>query len=181
LLIALAVLGLIASLTIPAVVKNIEETTRKAVFKETLSAIGDILYEGYQDGSLRRVALKDRALTEKLRQKLNYTKFCPTNAMTEGCLDPVDNPSGDNPWGPGFVLPNGAVIFGYHQDSSRSIGNFAIDWNGAKPPNLLYLDTIVFTTCYEKDATVSGQTCRHGGVIQEGWGSNQDTFFKLYR
>ena len=50
LLIALAILGLIATFTIPKVLNSTDTASKQAVFKETLGMLSEIQYEAVQTG-----------------------------------------------------------------------------------------------------------------------------------
>ena len=52
---SLAVLGLIAGLTVPSVVNSIEISKQKAVLKEDIQAISQIIQEGYLDGTFASI------------------------------------------------------------------------------------------------------------------------------
>jgi prepilin-type N-terminal cleavage/methylation domain-containing protein len=55
LLVSLAVLGLIAGLTVPSVVNSVDISRQKAVLKEDIQAISQITQEGYLDGTFESI------------------------------------------------------------------------------------------------------------------------------
>jgi prepilin-type N-terminal cleavage/methylation domain-containing protein len=55
LLVSLAVLGLIAGLTVPSVVQSVEKSKRKAVLKETIQAMSEIIQGGYLNGDFSAI------------------------------------------------------------------------------------------------------------------------------
>jgi prepilin-type N-terminal cleavage/methylation domain-containing protein len=134
LLIAVAILGFIAILTLPNIIRTVETQQKKAVFKETIANLQITLIEGMNSGKAG-----DDLFTFQT-QKMNATKVCPNNGETQGCI------SGTPHWEfteGAYVLPNGAVIggFGYGRSVSTD-DSFVIDWNGSRPPNTLGEDVL---------------------------------------
>src|SRR5688572_255419 len=106
LLIALGILGVIATFTIPKVLQNQQSSEKKAVFRETIAALSDITYTGNISGELTR-----DNISTFIFQKMNAVTICPADASTQGCW-PNTHPSfnaGETTEG-GATLHNGAVI-----------------------------------------------------------------------
>ena len=145
LLIALAILGLIATFTIPKVIQSVDASHQRALIKDTYSALNQILYEGHLDGTIRNQAdFKAAAI-----QKLNAVQVCNTNVVTENCASAsMWDPNGDDLGQAGFVLPNGAVIYGIDNSGFRA-DVIIVDVNGPAPPNERHEDSWGFVTCYE--------------------------------
>jgi hypothetical protein len=136
LLIALLVLGLLATFTLPKVLTSLSNQTIKANGKEAVSTLSAVLYEGWQTGAIRTgtAASQFNGVLNFLKQRLNYTRFC---AWME-----VDGPCGGNPFlemGSGysrFILPSGAMITVYGTPIYTPTDfHFFIDANGNLPPN----------------------------------------------
>jgi prepilin-type N-terminal cleavage/methylation domain-containing protein len=154
LLIALAILGVIATFSIPKVLQSQNDTKRKAVFKETMATIVATLYAGSQNGMLQNSA----AVTPFYMDNINAVKTCPNSALAEGCwTGPPDiGEAGE----PGLKLANGAEICSLNGDDNGD-GNisadFVIDWNGPNAPNQVGEDRIYMVMC------ISGSDC--GGTF----------------
>jgi prepilin-type N-terminal cleavage/methylation domain-containing protein len=140
LLIALAILGVIASLAIPSVIKNIDEAQNEAKFKEAIALLEQIGNEAYMEGVYGRVRWHyfiDRA---------NVIKACSNNGLTEGCTANIAANSGDEAKQRAFVLANGVVVGGI--DSATGYNQFFegeswfIDINGTEGPNTYGQDVI---------------------------------------
>src|ERR1051325_8786269 len=80
LLIALAILGVIATFTIPKVLQAMQDNQRKAVFKEVIASLSGINYEGWTTKQLTPSTAQNFILS-----RVNAVKICNTNAQTEGC------------------------------------------------------------------------------------------------
>jgi prepilin-type N-terminal cleavage/methylation domain-containing protein len=125
LMVSVAVVGVIATLTVPVVMNNVQEGKKKAVFKETISAIGQIVYEGVSNGELEQGVDMEAYLVAKL----NGVKTC-TGAAGGACVQVV---RAANYPTKGVQLSNGATIDFYDYLSTDKVAY--IDWNGDVPPN----------------------------------------------
>jgi prepilin-type N-terminal cleavage/methylation domain-containing protein len=144
-LIALAILGIVMSVAIPTLATQRENVAKKAVFKETLKTLEDIMREGFASGDydINTVTRADYFLS-----KINAVKTC-RNTVSDGCWDAIKG--GPLPEGgeAGFVLHNGVVLTGLDGALPATDGNTAyIDWNGTKPPNQLGEDQLWITMCF---------------------------------
>ena len=84
LLIALAILGLIATFTIPKVLQSVGNGSRTAIFEESVAALSELTYEGVLNGEFGSPG----ALTPVASfyvNRLNGSIVCASNASTEGC------------------------------------------------------------------------------------------------
>ncbi|MGE0200139.1 MAG: type II secretion system protein [Candidatus Melainabacteria bacterium] len=152
LLIALAILGVIATFTVSKILTVQNSGQRQAVLKETYSAINTILLEARLDGSINYSA---PTVYTTLTTRLNAVKLCPTNATTEGCFShdttipfPVERTE------PGFILASGATVAGINNGSSYE--GFAIDYNGPDGPNQDGQDQLYMT--FNINATPMAET-----------------------
>ena len=134
LLIALAILGLIATFTIPKILQSTQTQSRDAVLKETVATLSDILYQGTLSGELTSANINEYFLS-----RLNAVEVCDTNANAQDCWDLSEMGTGNSalPNTPGVVLPNGAVIVGF-ENSVNAEGErlLDIDSNGVAGPNI---------------------------------------------
>jgi prepilin-type N-terminal cleavage/methylation domain-containing protein len=135
LLIALAILGVIATFTIPKVLNSQQADKKKAVIRETIGALNDITYQAV----MKRDGLDDDTFYSYFESRLNYVKVCPNNVATEGC------------WPQAFTTPNTSDYQGFKLHNGASLSSFtvccvygsgqegnlvSIDWNGEDPPNV---------------------------------------------
>lgn len=150
LLIALAILGEIASFTIPKILSAQQNGQRIATFKETIGSLSAITYMGYLQGDLTT-----SNVTSYYTSKLNAIKICPNNAYTEGCWT---QPGGDME--PGFVLHNGATLSGFNNTGPGN--GILLDWNGAAGPNVEGDDIIQLQICF-------GSPCWYGAKAGTVW------------
>jgi prepilin-type N-terminal cleavage/methylation domain-containing protein len=79
LLVSLGVLGLIAGLTIPTIVNAVETSKRKALFRETVQIVAQVVQQGVLSGELT----PDDAGETYMIDHLNATKVYPTEACVE--------------------------------------------------------------------------------------------------
>lgn len=160
LLVALLILGEIATFTIPKILNSQQNGQRIAVFKETYSTISELTYRGYLMGSIAAGSNGGY-----LRNNMNSVKICPDNSSTQGCwTQPGDVTEAGEP---GLILHNGATISGLN-DSPGGPGNaFLIDWNGPASPNIEGTDQLFLLMCYGSSpcsTLSSGSTVKPGTV-----------------
>ncbi|MFM7389212.1 MAG: hypothetical protein ACKO34_01140, partial [Vampirovibrionales bacterium] len=150
-LISLAVLGLIAALTLPSVFNNIAKAKRVAVLKETQQILQDVLTSGIQSGNIQPgdgLGPITQANRSYIRSKLNAIKVCPTNPVAERCLGSVANTMDPHTEsflsGSGYaqILPNGVTVSsGGNGVASGQL--LVIDVNNISGPNTVCLNTLV--------------------------------------
>lgn len=150
-LISLAILAIIYSMCIPLVL-NPSSNAKKAVFLEVINTLNDITYTGIASDELTVSNPGSYIL-----RRVNAAKVCPTNSETEGCWTVTPNTPGydTETQEPGFVLHNGAVVFGLADCCDRDAlapgeaeNAIVVDWNGANGPNLVGDDRLLLLQCY---------------------------------
>lgn len=149
LLIALGILGVIATFTIPKILASQQNSKRTAVFRETVAAVNEAGYQGLLTGQLTSTNHGTYILDH-----LNAIKVCRTNAQSEDCF-PQDAP--ETSWEvtePGVILANGATVTGLSDGAGVQDG-VVIDWNGADAPNQGGDDQMFLEFCY-------GSGCANG-------------------
>jgi len=192
-LIALAILGVIAAITVPALISitnkhnYVNGLKRATLILKT--ATSEIMAEnsGTMLNALPNDINADEQIRDKYCTKLSCIKKC-TNSLTEGCwANSVKNLNGTTATVPdassvnnsGAVLSNGMTIlfsfFGnacsgenYHDAVSGahvSCSELYIDINGLKPPNTKGRDVFYFYT-YNKGIVPDGVV----NAIYSGWG-----------
>jgi prepilin-type N-terminal cleavage/methylation domain-containing protein len=156
LLIALAILGAIATFVIPKVLQSQQESKKKAVFRETLSALYEVMNTGIKTG-----AINANTGGTYILNHLNGIKVCRTDSSSEGCWnDGIQGVPGGSPplgvpsWNPGVVLANNANIVGiidpgYMGDcfGPTYVIGVVVDWNNTAGPNALGDDQLVLYLC----------------------------------
>ena len=121
LLVSLAVLGLIAGLTVPSIITSVQQAKKKAVFKEDFQALTSIISAGVLNGDFENITTWDvvnqngaGSITNYFTQKLNAVRQCLTTDYTSiGCTT-----NGGGTWGGDdqnkhngrWVMPNGSKI-----------------------------------------------------------------------
>lgn len=161
-LVALAILGVIATFTVPKLLHMQAETQKKAFFKQTLTAISEALNDARLNNELTFANQSSVILN-----KLSVAKLCPTNAQTEGCWTQPHFDSASSM--PGALLYQGAAINGFNIPVDNGGGQWAayffIDLNGASEPNLEGEDQLVMCYCFGSVTWNNGQGW---GVIRPG-------------
>lgn len=143
LLIALVLLGLIATFTIPKILGSSDSGQKQAIFKETLSAIQLAFNQAALNGELR-----DTLDYDLMKEYLNHVQACPVRCDSN-CSDPAQDKNDE----PGLLLHNGATICGFNQTFSANNPNenVTVDWNGPDGPNTEGDDYILIKLIYNPD------------------------------
>ena len=146
LLIALLILGVIATFTIPKVLQTQIDSQKKSTFRETLAMMHDIIYQG----TLTKEMTRTNPDTY-LMSRINAIKQCPVASGAQGCWthfeDKLACPQGLSQ--PGVILSNGAIITGLDDPGATGEFMFTIDWNGAEGPNQQGDDQLWLRTNYD--------------------------------
>jgi prepilin-type N-terminal cleavage/methylation domain-containing protein len=136
LLIALAILGIIATFAIPKVLQSQQDSKKKAIFRETLAALSDATYMGTVTHELDS-ATTGATMRAYYSKRLNYVKAC-TASITEGCFATTDVASCQDT--SGYLLHNGAGLDEFEGPTLEPGGGIwrglCVDWNGTQGPNL---------------------------------------------
>ena len=118
LLVSLGVLGLIAGLTVPSIINSVEKSKNKAMQKEAIQVISQIIQAGYFNGDFQEITNWDGEdpnsdLVQYFTKKLN-AKHCPKGTVTEPCNHKLlyysDVTNYHNNHSLRWVLPNGTQI-----------------------------------------------------------------------
>jgi hypothetical protein len=170
-------MGLLVTFTVPKVIHEVGEQQKKAVGKETITALHDALYSGWQEGKLNSSTTLTQ-LGDYLATKLNITRDCPVGRPANDCVTSYPPYSFSNAERV-LILPNGAWINIHFVKNYISGGwtgmCFLIDYNGATGPNIdplfggaaLSSDvvTVFFNPSQQKVTAVAS---RHGSNHQAG-------------
>ena len=143
LLVSLGVIGLLAALTGPGLMNNVQLARQKAIYKETFTAISLILKSGVDTGEIG--TNNTNGLVALMDAKLNAPSKCLA-AATDGapsCLYTTANGESNyiktsfDRW----TLSSGAV-FGIRRGVNVAWHEAFIDVNGSQPPNIRDQDMI---------------------------------------
>lgn len=165
-LITLAIIGIVAALTIPALINQTQNREIVVAFKKDFSDLSNALTMIQKDnGSIAgSIGSNGPGFIAVLRNYVNFAKVCSSNSYSEGCADytgissaNVKMLNGTNFWWPGLfafsgaVLPNGSVIIlnNFYPNCTLTglidVGvctQITIDANGPKPPNIYGKDIL---------------------------------------
>ena len=133
-LVSLAVLGLIAGLTVPSVVASVEKQKTRAVFKEAYQIVTSITQAGQISGDFAGITDWDmvnssnpQGIVGYVTSKLNYSKQClATDTTSEGCRRGYTGTaanSSHNIHNARWILPSGAKIQAYNTADPWRIDN----------------------------------------------------------
>lgn len=152
-LLTLVIVGIVAALTIPALVNQVGDDNLKKAWKKTYTDLNQAAIHVLMDnsGTFRGVFTNNTELLNKFSEKMSYVKKC-TSSVDEGCFYSSSElyfKSGEsaNTWDlnkPGLVLGNGAALFFNWADPNCTditrCGEIAVDVNGSKKPNIIGKD-----------------------------------------
>ena len=114
LLVSMAVLGLIATLTLPHMFMSADRAKKRAVFKEAYQALAQATHAAAMDGV---------AITLDIIPYFNATKVCMGNSLSEGCSQFYSEPSEflGQAKQAGVVLPSGVSIVGFGKVANNQV------------------------------------------------------------
>lgn len=145
LLITLGILGMIATFTIPKVLAAQNSAKTKAILKETVASLNQILYDGMISGELTQGTYQDY-----LRNTLNHIKHCD-DAAAEGCWPGSTDTSWNTANAEGYILHNGVMLTDVEYPNAEG-DSVVIDVNGTQGPNLAGKDQLVVVLCWKGDS-----------------------------
>jgi prepilin-type N-terminal cleavage/methylation domain-containing protein len=181
LLVALSVLSIISTFTLVKVVSANQVQQNKAKFKELYSTLSNIVYEGRLYGTVKT----QLQFSQALQNKVSFLKFCPTNAVANGCWDSTMYQATGEGLEGGGILHNGLYMAGVSNTNAAN-DYVVVDLNGPSPPNQLGQDTFALSICLNTQANVlcqpgAGYTSfTYTGVVSSGTilpGAGSDALF----
>jgi len=169
-LITLVIIGVVAAMTIPTAINNMQDQERKTQFAKAYSTIKQAMYEtemkdffGYAEcyygsGTDARVS-QCTAFFNALSKNLSLQKVCAGNAKTDGCVPTYKSyatssgcngfsENNINKYNTVYVLSDGQIIIPY-----GGMPLFILDINGHKGPNASGFDVHSFRIFRNKDNT----------------------------
>ncbi len=182
-LITLAIIGVVAALTIPVVMRKIQDHQLKAQFKKAYNTISVAFQKTQFDlGGMPKCYIDTTGAAETggytvsgcsefyaaFRKNLKISKFCPNKAFENGCIE-VEYPQlsdscATNGYSqnyirntnPAWINADGMVMFTY-----SGYPMFAIDINGAKKPNKWGYDIFAMDIYYDNQNKIylTDKTC----------------------
>ena len=148
-LVTLAIIGVIAALTIPGLILNFQDQQFKVAWKQSYAILNAATVSALNDyGSFNGLFATRGDMTNKLKQYFSYSKECDLPTAGNCWATIVKRKNGANStWGDtnGIVLNNGMFLRFLHsaQDCSSvayfttgQCGAYEIDTNGFKAPNV---------------------------------------------
>jgi prepilin-type N-terminal cleavage/methylation domain-containing protein len=126
LLISLSVLGLISALTLPTVFNSVNTRKEKAIFRETISSLQEVVKDAAANGA------QPQGIYTMVEKNMNVVR-CNSNL---GVLAPDEAQ-----YQSGCILQNGAWIIRL-EPWVEDFAEVVIDWNGNEAPNTMNKDRI---------------------------------------
>lgn len=178
-LVTLAVIGVIASLTIAPLVKDYQEKTWITAYKKTYSTLNQatLMIMADNGGTMKGIALSHGALKTAYANQFKPAKIC-AGAISEHCWHAEGewfHLNGATPWaggiGYGFINIDGAFITFFRRSVDCTFfgdrcGDVNIDINGFKGPNVTGKDIHGFTILKNRiiPSGIGTDTCVSGGT-----------------
>jgi prepilin-type N-terminal cleavage/methylation domain-containing protein len=124
LLISLALLGVIATFTIPKILGSSQSQRYPDILKEDYTLLYNLLYDFHLSG--------ESNIEQYVWNHINAVKLCKTNSLLEGCFAPY---IGYDTL-PGVILPNGSsIVFIFNSYYGQKAFFAVVDANGPALPN----------------------------------------------
>lgn len=147
LLIALGILAVIATFTIPKILSAQSTSSCRTVLKETVGALSEVIY---QKVVLERTLVYTGTGYEgdQILDSMNAIKVCYGNSESLGCWNSSTEVLGGSS-NRGFRLGTGAVVVGQALNPNTNSFAINIDCNGINPPNVVTEDQLGIQACYD--------------------------------
>lgn len=155
-LITLGIIGVVASLTVPALMNNVGNQANKTAAKKSFSVLSSAveMIVSENGGSLSNVFPTGGDAVTLFSEKMNVVKKC-NNAQADGCWPAsyTSGPAAVQVAAPGIILNDGTmVVFYFYSSNCDYVHGLAtgvcadlfVDTNGAKKPNKAGQDILVF-------------------------------------
>ncbi len=145
LLVSLAVLGLIAGLTVPTVWASVKQSQDRALFKTTIRTLNE---------ATMRIASDPPAL--------------PVGSTTWDLYDLYLNSADDDRAATSFTLPGGVVVGSFNEPlTTFDLSGIVVDVNGSAPPNAIGKDKLFLTACFSFKGNCAATQFTVNTAIQE--------------
>lgn len=192
-LIALLIIGTVASLVVPAILQDTQNAELKTAWKKTYADLEQATRRALLDngGSFKDACSGDwdnDCLANFYKKHLNYTKFCPSGQSFGNCwhndgdMDSYEGVSYGTGWGNvAGIITNSGILLHFALISNACTekigiismcGNIKIDVNGFKSPNTIGKD-IYFVYVLENSIKPYGIS---GDNYDSDWGYNHSGY-----
>lgn len=152
LLISLALIGLIATFTIPKVLTTLQDQQQKALIRETVATLSTLTQKAIHENNISKQFFRDN---------LNYQKLCAVHPNEEGCWPGGVSGDAGNP--DAYILHNGVMLTSFN----GVLSTVSIDVNGMTGPNQYGQDQLFLYLCFAETGCASDM----GGTGPKGPGS----------
>ncbi len=190
---SLAVLGLIAGLTVPSVVQAVERGKNRSLLKEAFQTISAITQAGVLNGDFSSITDWDvvnstspTGIVGYISSKLNYSKQClRTDTTSEGCRRGYPgtpaNHAEYNVHNARWILPNGVKLQAHSSSSGYTFSPTNMLWTvtaKAYANDMVGLGTTnpdtVMINCNVTDTTITMHGITHKPGICGGYATGWD-------
>jgi len=186
-LITLAIIGIVAAITIPSIVANHQKTALETQFAKAYRTVQQMInlavaehggIETWDWSESWTQEEKDKFVKKYFVPYLNVVKFCPSDKSVTGCFTQdayktLNGASGGNistSTHPQVLLADGsAITFGFTKSTDHYAMGINFETNGHKKPNTIGYDYFSFNLFKE-----SGKFAP-GGLINNKVAYNQET------
>ena len=162
LMISLAIVGVVATLTLPNLNNNMQVAQRQAVVRDTVQAIANVVKQGVDSGELDSGVDVELYMVKHMngtKECIDGTSHCTKHLEVCGSCTMAAYPT------KGVVLPNGAQVDFFEVGAAYSLAY--IDWDGAKGAESAGsgISTDVFYVCFNPTSEViNNHWCSPGGT-----------------
>jgi prepilin-type N-terminal cleavage/methylation domain-containing protein len=163
LLIALGILGLIATFALPPIMNNLGEQALHANINEAITTLDKAAYDAFLQG------LYDQQKRPWFESKLNVEKICTTSACSG--IAPIVGEQEE-----ALVLHSGAVITGMGNGAFFQDNQYIIDGNGGAGPNTMGIDRMALNSpTFQADGTRQASATWHTNclAVMPNWPANR--------
>lgn len=175
-LLTLAIVGVVAALTVPSLMVDSQTAQLRAVWKKAFSVINQASLEVIDDngGNIFGLISNDTQARDLFKSVISTTKVCDAGQAYGNCwsvIDSLKQKNGapvDNTWynAPSFVSADGMYFnfVNWISDCSKSLagdsnvcGEIIVDINGPKPPNQISFD-VYYINVFSQGIKPAGTT-----------------------
>ena len=182
-LITLAVIGVIAAMTIPTMVANYQKTQYVTQLKKAYTELSQALQQMMVDEGVEKVSATDvlthdgvedydtaiqRAGNQFLKKYFKIAKDCGTDsgqfcfAQDYYSIDKIDGPYDLNTWGVYRVITAYGIGIAIQCATQGSPGKIFVDINGLQKPNIAGRDLFCMSFYYDGTLDVVTPECKKG-------------------
>lgn len=179
-LITLGIIGIVAEMTIPTLMNNVNNSVLAGLYKEDYSIIANAVKMMQNDyGTVAAGINSSIGTISNFGAYIKYAQICPNNSRTEGCASYVGANAanlrlldGEGYWWStdfdvqGAIMQNGSVFVYNHSNSACKnmtqlnvgvCGRITLDVNGPKQPNVYGRD--IFTIYITENGVCAQGSC----------------------